>query len=106
MEEILDTIDKAIKRMVAPTAMIIAAAILLKASSGYGVTPKSLVIYASVLVFMAFLYMCGSCYVALKRFKDAGINTFNRLILSISFVAVYIVLFIIGVALAVKNFNA
>ncbi len=106
MDEILTTIDKAIKRLVAPTAMVVAAALL---SKGLNQSDRDLIaikMYLWLLIGSSFLFMLGSTISALNEFEKAGIGIIRRSVLSLSFVLVYLVLFFAGMAIALGKLHA
>lgn len=93
MKEILETIDSAIKRLVSPTAMLLAAALLTrgfdKPSSNYYIIYGLIVL----LVVSAFCYLAASTMVAIKDFDELGLRLWQKVALGLSFVLVYFVLY-------------
>ncbi len=100
MEEILDNIDKAIKRLVSPTAMVVAAGVLAKGIVNPRVDELAIKMLIYLLLASALLFMASSGYQALRKFETLGVGVFRRFVLSLSFLLVYGVLFLVGIAIA------
>lgn len=105
LKSTLDTIDGAIKKLVTPTAMIVATAIM---SKGLNQPQSNDLLIKGVmwlLVLWAIGFMIASGFQALKEFEASGINLFLRFVLSTSFFLVYLVLFIVAIFLALGKIS-
>ncbi len=100
MEEVLDNIDKAIKRLIPPTTMVAATGVLAKGMANPGVDEWVIKLLIYLLLLSALIYMMGSVRQALLKFEQLGIGTIQKFILSLSFLLVYIVLFLVGISIA------
>ena len=97
IKEILMVIDTSIKRLVSPTAMLIAAILVLNGLGTPGTIDEA-IIGASVLLFVfSFSYFIVSLYLADKEFESLGIRQFFVKILSGSYMFVYLLLFAVAV---------
>ena len=100
LKEILDTIDSAVKKLVAPTAMVVAAAVI---SKGLKQPESSEMLIKGTMWFLvawAFIYMFSSAVVALREFEKTGLPFIRSFLLGTSFFVIYIVLFIVGIFVA------
>ncbi|MEK0276826.1 hypothetical protein WM009_21400 [Vibrio vulnificus] len=92
MTRILDIIDRAIKRLVAPVAMFVAAALIGK---GLDNPTANEIVIKSVMVLLslfAFWYMLLSAKEAFEDFSETGIGVVKSVIFTSSFLLVYAVL--------------
>ena len=103
MSEVLDIIDKAIKRLLPPVAMLVAAALLSKGLH----TPDSneLVIKSlmALLVIYAFLYMLASTCEAIRSMVKANFSNLYAALICSSFILVYFVLFVAAIRLGFEK---
>ena len=97
MKEVLDTIDSAIKRLVSPTAMLVAAALLTRGLDQPG--SNTFVIHGLIflLVVYAFGYLAFSAAVAIKEFDELGLRFWQKGVFGLSFMLLYLVLFIAAI---------
>lgn len=92
LTRILDIIDRAIKRLVAPVAMFVAAALIGK---GLDNPTANEIVIKSVMVLLslfAFWYMLLSAKEAFEDFSETGIGVVKSVIFTSSFLLVYAVL--------------
>ncbi|MFW1535806.1 hypothetical protein ACEV8P_22515 [Vibrio parahaemolyticus] len=92
MTDILDIIDKAIKRLVAPVAMFVAAALISKGIDSPTANEFVIKLVMALLSIFAFLYMVFSLKEAFDAFSDTKIGVVKSLIFTSSFLLVYAVL--------------
>ncbi|CAK3350553.1 conserved hypothetical protein [Vibrio crassostreae] len=92
MTEVLDIIDKAIKRLVAPAAMLVAAELLSRAMDNADADPLFIKFTIAVLGLWAIGYMVISAKEAMQAFDRANIGKYKNALLSTSFLLVYFVL--------------
>jgi hypothetical protein len=92
MTEVLDIIDRAIKRLVAPAAMIVAAELLYRGAQNSEAEEWWVILNIWLLGIWAIGYMVMSAKEAMTSFDNANIGKFKNLFLSTSFMLVYIVL--------------
>lgn len=93
MKAALNTIDAAIKRLVTPVTMFIAAALLSKGLDKPDANPSVIKFLMGLLALWALVYMFFSAWQALKEFQEQGIGKIRMAFISLSFLLVYIVLF-------------
>ncbi|EGG92943.1 hypothetical protein IMCC1989_2102 [gamma proteobacterium IMCC1989] len=99
MENILKTIDTAIKRLVSPVTMLVAAALLSKGLDKPEASPATIKSLMVLLGIWAVGYMVLSATQAIKEFEAANINGYKKWFLSTSFILVYFVLCISAIKL-------
>ena len=92
MTEVLDIIDKAIKRLVAPAAMLVAAELLSRGMDKADANPVLIKFTMAVLALWALGYMVFSAKEAMQAFDEANIGKYKNALLSTSFLIVYFVL--------------
>ncbi|ELB2137388.1 hypothetical protein [Vibrio parahaemolyticus] len=92
MTEVLDIIDKAIKRLVAPAAMLVAAELLSRGMDKADASPMLIKFTIAVLGLWALGFMVFSAKEAMQAFDDANIGKYKNALLSTSFLLVYFVL--------------
>ena len=103
MKMILESIDSAIKRLVSPTAMIVAAAVL---AEGMNKDESNQIVIQSlvwVLSLFAFGYMIASYKVAFKEIEDSGHSKLTTGIISLAFMLVYFVLILVGIKFGIDK---
>ncbi|WP_254618174.1 MULTISPECIES: hypothetical protein [Vibrio] len=92
LTETLNIVDKAIKRLVAPVAMFLAAGLI---SKGLGSPDSNEIVIKSVMVLLslsAFTYMIFSFKEACEAFCDTRSSALKSVIFIFSFLLVYAVL--------------
>ncbi|MEI8608354.1 hypothetical protein P4S70_04500 [Enterovibrio sp. Hal110] len=92
MTKVLDIIDKAIKRLVAPAAMLVAAELLSRGMDKADSNPVLIKFTMAVLALWALGYMVFSAKEAMQAFDEANIGKYKNVLLSTSFLIVYFVL--------------
>ncbi|CCN84525.1 hypothetical protein VIBNISFn27_500003 [Vibrio nigripulchritudo SFn27] len=99
MTEILDIIDKAIKRLVAPAAMFVAAELLSRGMDKPDAEPNFIKFVMTVLGIWAIGYMVFSAKEAMRAFDEAKIGKYKSALLSTSFLLVYSILAVAAIKL-------
>ncbi|MEZ9656096.1 hypothetical protein AB4277_15710 [Vibrio splendidus] len=103
MTEVLDIIDKAIKRLVAPAAMLVAAELLSRAMDNADADPLFIKFTIAVLGLWAIGYMVISAKEAMQAFDSANIGKYKNALLSTSFLLVYFVLAAAAIRLGLEK---
>ncbi|GAB2933928.1 hypothetical protein [Rheinheimera gaetbuli] len=103
MKQILDAIDGAIKRLVSPTAMIVAAALLAQGSKGDGATPFIIKVLIWILSIFALGYLILSYLVAFKEIEASGYSKLKTGFISLAFMLVYFVLVLAGIRFGIDK---
>ncbi len=99
MDDVLKIIDSAIKRLVSPVAMLVAAALLLRGMNNPGSSELTIIFISSVLVLWALAFTVISTVVAVREFDSVGVSKPVAYFLSSSFVLVYFVMFVAAIRL-------
>ncbi|WP_416398909.1 hypothetical protein [Allohahella sp. A8] len=99
MKKVLDIIDSALKRLLAPVSMLVAAGLLSRGLENPDASPFTIKLLMSLLGLWAFGYMALSAVVALKEFEDAGFGKVKSFIFGSSFLLVYLLLFVAAIRL-------
>lgn len=99
MTEVLDIIDKAIKRLVAPAAMVVAGELLGRGLDNPNANHYVINFTTVVLGMWAIGYMIFSAKEAMKAFDEAKISKYTNALLSTSFLLVYVVLAVAAIKL-------
>ncbi|MDF1724763.1 MAG: hypothetical protein P1U59_09570 [Alcanivorax sp.] len=103
MKDVLNTIDAAIKRLVAPTAMLIAATLLSNGLNRPDSNPHIIQGVMALMGLFAFGYMAASAIVAIKEFDELGISFWKKGLFSLSFILVYLVLFVTAIYMGLNK---
>jgi threonine/homoserine/homoserine lactone efflux protein len=93
MKEILGIIDEAIKRLVTPVAMLVAAALISQGLKTKDSSHSAIYFLMIVLVVWAAVYALMSILVAINELQKTGIGNIRMAVISSSFILVYFVLF-------------
>ncbi|WP_241814701.1 hypothetical protein, partial [Vibrio cyclitrophicus] len=99
MTKVLDIIDKAIKRLVAPAAMLVAAELMSRGLDKPDADSNFIKFTMAVLGLWALGYMVFSAKEAMQAFDEANIGKYKKALLSSSFLLVYFVLAIAAIRL-------
>ncbi len=67
VDSVLLIIEKSIKRLAVPTAMIVAALLLVKGADANGQDFSSIAVPVFLVCFSAFTFICGSLFVAINE---------------------------------------
>ncbi|WP_047046257.1 hypothetical protein [Vibrio mexicanus] len=99
MTEVLDIIDRAIKRLVAPAAMLVAGELLSRGLDNPDANHYFIKFTMVVLGMWAIGYMIFSAREAMHAFDEAKISKYTNALLSTSFLLVYLVLAVAAIRL-------
>ena len=99
MKKVLEIIDSAVKRLVTPVSMLVAAGLLSRGLEEPGVSPLTVKLLMSFLGLWAFGYMALSAVVAIKEFEEEGLGKAKSFVFGSSFMLVYLVLFVAAIKL-------
>ena len=102
MEAILEAFDKAIKRLVTPVAMLIAAALLMKGAGQNEAYANVTYVMIILLCFGALFYAVLSFMLTIEKLREADLPLFSKLVISAWFGPIYVVL---GVAALKLSFD-
>ncbi|PNF81124.1 hypothetical protein CXK92_12745 [Stutzerimonas stutzeri] len=96
MKKLLEVIDGAVKRLVTPVAMLVAAGLLSKGLSNKDASYLVVSFLIVVLALWALGYMVLSVIVAIKELEQEGVSKVAAAMLGTSFILVYMVLFLVA----------
>ncbi|WP_420935916.1 hypothetical protein ACOJR9_08900 [Alteromonas sp. A081] len=99
MEEMIEAIDKAIKRLVAPVSMLIAAAILNYSPEGEEPKSNFIVFVVYVLGFSALTFVVCSGCLAWKEIRKSNSKGYISGAVALAFSLVYFILFLTAIRL-------
>jgi hypothetical protein len=103
MKKVLDAVDSAIKRLVSPTAMIVAAAILAEGSKSENASPLVIKALVWLLSLFALGYLIFSCREAFKEIEASGYSKITTGFISLAFMLVYFVLILVGIRFGISK---
>lgn len=104
MKKILEIIDGAVKRLVTPVAMLVAAGLLSKGLEKQDTNHLVIFFLISILILWALGYIFMSVAVAVKELEQEGMSKIMAVMLGVSFVLVYLVLFLVALNFGLEKF--
>ncbi|MGY8817956.1 MAG: hypothetical protein ACKVLM_00980 [Pseudomonadales bacterium] len=104
MKRMLEIIDGAVKRLVTPVAMLVAAGMLSNGLEKQDASQFVVIILMALLVLWALGYTAVSVAVAIGEFEREGISKTMSVMLGTSFILVYLVLFVVALKFGFERF--